>query len=86
MRRLLRKMFTKQVWVQEGPRKKLRRVEVPPSERLVYAVGFAIAAIAILTGLEVAHMAFLGSWNSEVFAGIMSVITFIIGIFIGQKA
>jgi len=31
-------------------------------------------------------MAFLGSWNSEVFAGIMSVITFIIGIFIGQKA
>jgi len=86
MRRLLRRMFTKQVWVQEGTRKKLRRVEVPPSERLVYAVVFAVAAIAILTGLEVAHMAFLGSWNSEVFAGIMSVVTFIIGIFIGQRA
>ena len=86
MRHLLRKILSKHVWIREGPRKKLRRVEVTPSEKLVYAVVFAVAAIAILTGLEVAHMAFLGSWNSEVFAGIMSVITFIIGIFIGQKA
>jgi len=53
---------------------------------VVYAVVFAVAAIIALTLLEVVHMAFLGSWNTEVFAGIMSVVTFILGIFIGHTA
>jgi len=61
-------------------------VEVPPSQRVVYAVVFAIAAVVALTVLEVAHMAFLGAWNTEIFAGIMSVVSFILGVFIGQKA
>lgn len=52
----------------------------------MYAVVFAIAAVVALTVLEVAHMAFLGSWNTEIFAGIMSVVTFILGIFIGHTA
>jgi hypothetical protein len=52
----------------------------------MYAIFFSVAALAALAALEVAHMAFLGSWNTEVFAGIMSVVTFVLGVFIGQKA
>jgi len=65
---------------------KIEPIEVPPSQRVVYAVVFAVAAIIALTLLEVVHMAFLGSWNTEIFAGIMSVVTFILGIFIGHTA
>jgi hypothetical protein len=81
-----KKALTRTVWVRQGQENKLEPVEVPPSQRVVYAVVFAIATVVALTVLEVAHMAFLGSWNTEVFAGIMSVVTFILGIFIGQKA
>ena len=56
------------------------------NEKLVYAVKFAISIIFCLSGLEVAHMAFLGSWNSEVFAGITGIIGTVTGILVGQKA
>jgi len=86
LKNLFKKALTRTVWVQQGLENKLQPVEIPPSQGLVYAVVFAITAIIALTVLEVAHMAFLGSWNTEIFAGIMSVVTFILGIFIGQKA
>lgn len=86
MKNLFKKALTKTIWVQQNPESKLQPIEIPPSQGLVYAVVFAIAAIIALTVLEVAHMAFLGVWNTEIFAGIMSVVTFILGIFIGQKA
>jgi hypothetical protein len=57
-----------------------------PNEKLVYAVKFAISIILCLSGLEVAHMAFLGSWSSEVFAGITGLIGTVTGILVGQKA
>jgi len=38
-----------------------------------------------LSCLEVAHMAFLHSWNSEIFVAISSLVTFVSGIIIGQK-
>jgi len=82
----LRKALTKTLWIQQSGENRLQPVEIPPTQGVVYAVVFAIAAMTILTVLEVAHMAFLGSWNTEIFAGIMSVVTFILGIFIGQKA
>lgn len=56
------------------------------NEKLVYAVKFAISIILCLSGLEVAHMAFLGSWSSEVFAGITGLIGTVTGILVGQKA
>jgi len=86
LKNLFKKALTRTIWVQQNQENKLQPVEIPPSQGLVYAVVFAIAAIIALTVLEVAHMAFLGSWNTEIFAGIMSVVTFILGIFIGQKA
>jgi len=85
LKNLFKKALTRTIWIQQGLENKLQPIEIPPSQGLVYAVVFAIAAIVALTVLEVAYMAFLGSWNTEIFAGIMSVVTFILGIFIGQK-
>jgi len=80
--------LTKTVYVKQGQEENsgVELVEVPPSQQLMYVVFFSIAALVALAALEVAHMAFLGGWNTEVFAGIMSVVTFVLGVFIGQKA
>ena len=56
-----------------------------PDERLVLGVEFAIAMAICLSILEVAHMAFLGSWNSEIFATIAGLTGIIIGLFVGKK-
>jgi len=77
--------LTKTVWVQKGKSKKLERIEVPPSERFVYGILFAIAALICLVIVEVAHMAFLGTWNSEIFSAITGLIGILSGIFISQK-
>ena len=66
-------------------RKKLRRIEVPPSEKLVLGVCFAVAALIGLVILEIAHMTHLGSWSSEIFSAITGLIGTISGIFISQK-
>ena len=60
-------------------------VEVPPSERLVLGVKFAIALTFSLTALEIAHLALLRTWNSEVFAAITGLAGTITGILISQK-
>jgi len=59
--------------------------EVPPSERLVLGVKFAIALTFSLTALEIAHLALLRTWNSEVFAAITGLAGTITGILIAQK-
>jgi len=59
--------------------------EVPPSERLVLGVKFAIALTVSLTALEIAHLALLRTWNSEVFAAITGLAGTITGILISQK-
>jgi hypothetical protein len=59
--------------------------EVEPSERLVLGVKFAITLTFSLTALEIAHLALLGTWNSEVFAAITGLAGTITGILISQK-
>jgi len=59
--------------------------EVPPSERLVLGVKFAITLTFSLTALEIAHLALLRTWNSEVFAAITGLAGTITGILIAQK-
>ncbi len=59
---------------------------VEPDERIVYGVKFAIGMTACLSAIEVAHLAFLGSWNSEVFASITGLSGTVLGIFVGHKA
>jgi len=62
-----------------------RMVSEEPNEKLVLGVKFAIGMTVCLSVLEVAHMAFLGSWSSEVFAAISGLSGTVIGIFVGQK-
>jgi hypothetical protein len=59
--------------------------DVSPSERLVLGVKFAIALTFSLTAIEIAHLALLGTWNSEVFATITGLAGTITGILISQK-
>ncbi len=70
---------------QRGTRGSQEILVVEPDERLVYAVKFAIGMTVCLTVLEVAHMAFMGSWNSEIFAAITGLSGTVMGIFVGQK-
>lgn len=86
MRNWIRKALTRTEWIQRKGQKKLERVEVPPSERLILAIYLAIATLAVLTILEVIHMIFLGSFNEAIFSGIMSLIGSLIGILVGAKA
>jgi hypothetical protein len=60
--------------------------EVPPSERLVLGTKFAIALTFSFTAIEIAHLALLHTWNSEVFAAITGLAGTITGILISQKS
>ena len=62
-----------------------RMVSEEPNEKLVLGVKFAIGMTVCLSVLEVAHLAFMHSWNSEVFAAISGLSGTIVGIFVGQK-
>ncbi len=57
-----------------------------PDERIVHGVKFAIGMTACLSAIEVAHLAVLGSWNSEVFTSITGLSGTVLGIFVGHKA
>jgi hypothetical protein len=56
-----------------------------PDERLVLGVKFLICLLFCLTGLEIAHLLVLRTWNSEVFAGISGLVGTLTGLFLGQK-
>jgi hypothetical protein len=56
-----------------------------PDVTLVYAVKFGVGMTACLTAIEVAQMALLRTWNSEVFASITGLIGTVVGIFFGRK-
>jgi hypothetical protein len=49
-------------------------------------VYFSLGTIALLSGLETAHMAFLHSWNSEIFAVITGFVGTVSGVLIGHHA
>jgi hypothetical protein len=80
----IKKALTKTVQ-RKGSRGKTEIIVVQPNEKLVLGVKFAIGMTICLSALEIAHMVFLGSWNSEVFAAITGLSGTIMGIFVGQK-
>jgi uncharacterized protein YqgC (DUF456 family) len=81
----LRKVLTKVVFEQDR-RGRVKRVEVPPSQRLLLGIQFAIVALLCLTALEIAHMCAVKAFSSEIFAAISLVIGTILGAFFGTKA
>jgi hypothetical protein len=81
----IKKALTRRITVKVG-RRRHTKVELEPSTRLIYSMYFAITAIIGLVALEIAHMAFLGSWNSEIFAAISGLIGTIVGILLTTKS
>jgi hypothetical protein len=57
-----------------------------PDERLVLGTKFAIAFTFCLSAIEIANLAVMHSWNSEVFAAITGLAGTIMGILISQKS
>jgi len=87
LREIIRRALTKQIPTVQSHSKKVRvKEEVPPSELLVLGIYFSMVALALLTVIEALHIAFLRSFNSEVFAGITLIIGTILGAFFGAKA
>jgi hypothetical protein len=72
-------------WIKKALTRRVRNREIPPDLRLVYGVKFALAMTISLSALEIAHMAFLGKWNSEIFAAIAGLMGTVSGILIAQK-
>jgi len=75
----------KNVLTRRIKRRGQRVIVIPPSEKLVLGVKFATGMVACLSALEVAHMAFLGIWSSEIFAAITGLIGTVSGVLIGQR-
>lgn len=80
-------------WIREAlTRKRVKKdprgavILEEPNEKLVYTVKFVLGMTGCLSAIEVASMAFLHAWNSEVFAAIMTLIGTATGILIGQQA
>lgn len=84
MKGRISKLLTKKVLVQSG--RKVKRIEIPPSQTLVYGVLAAIIALVMLVALEIAHMVFLGNFNVEIFATITLIVGTLLGTFFSQKA
>ena len=61
-------------------------IEEEPNQSLVYVVKFSLGMTACLTAVEIANLALLHSWNSEVFAAITGLAGTVMGIFVGQKS
>ena len=85
MKDWLRQVFAKRVAVQSGRGKKVKFVEVLPSDRVVYGVMFAIVALICLVVLEVVYVVVFRSFNSEIFACVTFVIGTILGSFFVRK-
>jgi len=80
LRNPIREALTKTIQVKHG-----RRVEVPPSQKLLYAVYFSLGMVGCLTVLEAVHLIVLGKWNPEIFTVIAGLVGNITGIFLSQK-
>ena len=62
-----------------------RLIVEEPDAMLLYLVEFGIGMSVCLSALEIASMAFLGTWNSEIFASITGLSGIVMGVFVGRK-
>jgi len=84
MKSWIKRALTRKISVKRGRGEQI--LEIEPSERLVLGVKFAISMVVCLSGLEVAHMIFLGTWSSEIFAAITGLIGTVSGVLVTQHA
>ncbi len=82
IKKALTRRITDKTLLQENAEK----AEVEPDERLVLGTKFAIAFTFCLSAIEIANLATMRTWNSEVFAAITGLAGTITGILISQKS
>jgi len=78
--------FVKKALTRRNAGKKGLNESIEPDKRLVLGTKFAIAITFCLSTIEIANLAILGTWNSEVFASITGLTGTITGILISQKS
>jgi len=69
----------------EDKRGRIRKRLEPPSDRLVLAVQFSLYLLLALVALEIAHLAVLHTWNSEIFSAITGTAGTIFGVLLERK-
>jgi len=79
----IKKALTRKISVKRGRGEQI--IIIQPSEKLVLGMKFAMGMIICLSALEIAHMAFLGKWSSEIFAAIMGLIGTVSGVLLVQR-
>lgn len=84
MRNIIKQALVRRVQV-KGRGGKVRYVEEPPSQKLLYGMYFAIIALITLTFLEAIHMLVVKTFSNEIFSAISLVIGTILGTFFGQR-
>jgi len=72
-------------WIRRAFSRKRGRNQIPPSDRLVLAVQFSIYLLLALVALEIAHLAVLHTWNSEIFSAITGTAGTIFGVLLERK-
>jgi len=80
----IRRALTRRVSIR-GPRGKIEEIEVPPTQKLIFGMYFAVAALMILTCLEVIHLLVLRTFNNDILTAISLLIGTILGAIFGQK-
>jgi hypothetical protein len=81
----IKRALTRRISLKYPRGRKEHQIEVPPSERLVYGIYVAIAALISLTILETVHIIVLKSFSTEIFTVISGLIGAILGVFFGYK-
>lgn len=76
------KALTRHEFHRIGRAKKLERIEIPPSQRLVYGVQFCFIALCLLTAIEIVHIVALHSFNETIFTAISGLTGTLLGVFL----
>ena len=79
LRKLIGRGTTRVVYAEATPERKVRMLEDEPGDRFTLIIVLMIVFFMGLVGLEVIHMAFLGTWNEAIFNGLMLVVGTIVG-------
>jgi hypothetical protein len=85
MRDFIKKALTRKISVKDARDEPLQ-LEIPPNQKLVYGMYFAVASLAALTALETTYMLVFQSFNNEIFAAITLIIGTLLGAFYGQRS
>jgi hypothetical protein len=85
MKNPIKKALTQTISVRTARTNETQQVEIPPNQKLLYGIYFAIAALIALTTLETTYMIVFQSFSNEIFAAITLIIGTILGAFFSQK-